>query len=175
MLQPSGCHSCSQSLLSVALGTLPFPQGPGELCPGAQAVFPWQDGVVWPGQHQAVASAERSPALVSRHPGRVPLPGLHRPDLPGGAWARAGARAAGTVRDCHCHLSWGRGEALQLSLLSIHLPLELRALLGLSLTTQLPPGAGRASPHSARGTSQKGFGCLQNSLFPLTMLLFCCI
>lgn len=29
VLQPSGCHSCSQSLLSVALGTLPFPQGLG--------------------------------------------------------------------------------------------------------------------------------------------------
>lgn len=40
VLQPSGCHSCSQSLLSVALGTLPFPQGPGEPCPGAQAVSP---------------------------------------------------------------------------------------------------------------------------------------
>lgn len=40
MLQPSGCHSYSQSLLSVALGTLPFPQGTGEPCPGAQAVSP---------------------------------------------------------------------------------------------------------------------------------------
>lgn len=40
VLQLSGCHSCSQSSLSVALGTLPFPQGPGEPCPGAQAVSP---------------------------------------------------------------------------------------------------------------------------------------
>lgn len=58
-----------------------LPSGAGEPCPGAQAMSPGQDGVVWPGQHPAVASAERSPALVSRRAGRVPFPGLHRPGL----------------------------------------------------------------------------------------------
>lgn len=86
--------------------------------------LPGQDGVVWPGQHQAVARAERSPALVSRQPGRVPLPGLHRPGLRGGARARAGAGGPRAVRDCHCHLAWAAWQegALQLSLLGIHLP-----------------------------------------------------
>lgn len=53
-----------------------------------------------PGQREAVAGAERSAALVSRQPGRVPFPRVHRPGLRGGALGRAGAGGPHAVRGC---------------------------------------------------------------------------
>ena len=95
-----------------------------------------------PGQRQAVASAERSVALVSRQSGRVPFPGVHRPGLRGRARGRAGAGGPHAVRGCWAPPSPVLGTACQEGALrlsaafSILLPSSLREhgiLLGFSL------------------------------------------